>query len=109
MQFLGFANFHLKWIPFFELHASILRDLIYRSPLDDKFPKNSYTSHHNNAFQHLKTAVTSKPILQRYNHNKRCYLKTNFSAKGLGYAICQPDDSPDSLAAMQLEERGGKC
>lgn len=55
-----------------------------------------------------KQTLISKPILQRADIRKRFYLKTDFSAKGLGYALCQPDDSKEAIAAMKAEDKGGE-
>ena len=45
--------------------------------------------------------------LVRYDFTKRFYLKTDFSSKGLGFALCQPDSSPEAIAAMKREDAGG--
>lgn len=47
--------------------------------------------------------------MQRANVTKRFYLKTDFSRVGLGWALCQPDNSEVSLKAMQHEIEGGDC
>ena len=36
-------------------------------------------------------------------------MLTDFSKFGFGYNLCQPEDDPDSLAAMQREMEGGEC
>jgi len=36
-------------------------------------------------------------------------LKTDYSARKIGFALCQPDNSKESLAAMKREDAGGEC
>ena len=57
----------------------------------------------------LKATVLSSPILSRADSSKRFYLKTDFSSLDMGYALCQPDNSAESLAAMDDENNEGKC
>eukprot|EP00978_Attheya_sp_CCMP212_P046596 scaffold400802_cov24-Attheya_sp.AAC.1 len=57
----------------------------------------------------MKSSILSQPILQRADKTKRTYLRTDFSTKGMGYAVLQPSDDPESLAAMKRENEGGPC
>jgi hypothetical protein len=108
MSFIGFAIFYVKWIPYFELKVKPLRELISQHPLDYTF-SNEFTEQCNTAYENVKSHLLSAPILQRANIRKRFYLKTDFSAVGLGFALCQPDDSQQALAAMQREDEGRDC
>eukprot|EP00957_Ditylum_brightwellii_P170188 12955231-Ditylum_brightwellii.AAC.1 len=72
----------MRWIPFFEIKVASLRDLL--------------KSHH------LDHIFTPDP-------KKQFYLKTDFSAKGLGFALCQPDNKKESMDAMIQEIDGGDC
>jgi hypothetical protein len=109
MVFIGFAIFYVRWIPFFELKVQPLRELISTTPLDRPFRFGQYTSVHQYLYDDIKARILSAPILQRADIKKRFYLKTDFSSKGLGFALCQPDDSENALAAMKREDTGGPC
>ena len=109
MSFLGFAMFYNRWIPFFEIKASPLRNLIKAFPIDYTFSKDQFTPKAFKAYNELKANILSKPILQRANIRKRFYLKTDFSSKSLGFALCQPADDKQSMDAMNREINGGEC
>ena len=109
MSFIGFAIFYMKWIPYFELRILPLRNLIKKYHLDHKFKKGEIPPACEKVYKEIKTAILSKPILQRADIKKRFYLKTDFSSAGLGFALCQPDNSPEALAAMHAEDKGGEC
>ena len=50
--------------------------------------------------------MLSDQFMMRFEHRKRLYLHTDFSAISFGYADIQPGDNKDSLAAMK---RGMVC
>jgi hypothetical protein len=60
-------------------------------------------------YNDVKEHILSAPILQRANIRKRFYLKSDFSSKGLEFALCQPDCSPAAIVAMYQEDAGGAC
>jgi hypothetical protein len=68
-----------------------------------------FTKVERDIFESVRDQILSKPILQRASIKTRFYLKTDFSSLGLGFALCQPDDNEESLAAMQREDEGGEC
>eukprot|EP00978_Attheya_sp_CCMP212_P043377 scaffold282055_cov39-Attheya_sp.AAC.1 len=109
MSFIGLSIFYVRWIPYFELKVKPLGELISRHMLDfvftDEF-NDECNDECKRVYEKIKTHILSAPILQRANIRKRFYLKTDFSAVGLGFALCQPDDSPEALAAMQQEDKG---
>jgi hypothetical protein len=109
MTFISFAIFYARWIPFFELKIQPLRKIIASNPLDDTFTSGTFTIEHHNLYGYIKDRILSAPILQRANIKKRFYLKSDFYSKGLGFALCQPDTSPEALAAMHREDAGGAC
>ena len=109
MSFISFGNFYFRWIPFYEIKIRPLRELITKYPLDAKLTEKQYTTHHKDIYNFIKEKLLSSPIVQRANIRKRFYLKTDFSAVGLGFALCQPDDSKESLEAMKREDEGGDC
>ena len=108
-SFLGFVGFYARWIPNFELKALPLRRIIREFNYPDKLTSKMYGQLEKDTFAYLRDAVLEYPILIRANPAKRFYLKTDFSALGMGYVLCQPDDSEEALKAMQEEDAGGKC
>jgi hypothetical protein len=109
MSFIGFAIFYVRWIPYFEIKIQPLRSIILSLPLDVPFRSGDFTSIHQALYKQIQDHLLSAPILQRADIKKRFYLKTDFSSKGLGFALCQPDDLELGLAAMRREDAGGLC
>eukprot|EP00957_Ditylum_brightwellii_P139678 10645407-Ditylum_brightwellii.AAC.1 len=64
---------------------------------------------HVEEYKDIKDSLLSKPILQKVNPKKRFYIKTDFSAKGRGFTLCQPGDDKELLEAMKREVDGGEC
>jgi hypothetical protein len=109
MGFIGFAIFYLRWCPWFEIKIKTMRDSISDHTLDRQLTTSEFGSAAVKSFQCICNNILSKPILQQANINKRLYLKTDFSALGLSFALCQPKDSAESIAAMHREDAGGAC
>jgi hypothetical protein len=106
---IGFAIFYLGWCPWFELKIKPLCAIISEHPLDYKFSEGGFDRTAVSIFQGVRDHIIGKPILQRASIRKRFYLKTGFSSLGLGFALSQPDDTTESLAAMKREDKGGEC
>ena len=51
-------------------------------------------------FHQFKADITSSPCLARYDSNKPCFIKTDWSATGMGFILMQPDDSDASKEAL---------
>jgi hypothetical protein len=109
MAFISLAIFYVCWIPFFEIKIQPLRILILTMPLKQQFWPGQFNSTHQQLYNEVKNCILSAPKLQRAGIKKRFYLKSDFSSKGLGFALCQPDDSEDTIAAMKREDAGGPC
>ena len=109
MSFISFGNFYFHWIPFYELKIKPLREITSKYPLDEKLTEVQFMTTHKEAYNFVKKKLLSYPILQCTNIKKRFYLKTDFSSVGLGFALCQPDDNVESLAAMKREDEEGPC
>ena len=45
----------------------------------------------------------------QFDHRKRLYLRSDYSALSFGYAALQPADEEESLATMDHEMKGGPC
>ena len=109
LAFIGFAIFYLRWLPWFEQEIRPIRATISEFHLDHEYLPGQFPAAAIAAFHSVRKQILSKPILQRADIKKRFYLKTDFSAIGLGFALCQPDNQPESLAAMAREDAGGAC
>jgi hypothetical protein len=77
--------------------------------LDLKFLPGQFNRVHQDLYDDIKKQLLSAPILQRADIKKRFYLKSDFSSLGLGFALCQPDDSTAAISAMKREDAGGPC
>jgi hypothetical protein len=97
------------WCPWFELKIRPLRQTIADYTLDHQFSPEEFNEECVKVFEDIRDHIMVKPILQRANIRKRFYLKTDFSSLGLGFALCQPDDADESIAAMKRENEGGEC
>ena len=104
-KIIGFAQFYSKYIPHFELRVSHLRELTikreYTEPVADL-----WTEECQRAFDDIRNAILSDPCLLRFNHRRLIVLRTDFSAKGFGYVVCQPSNDAASEAA-EIAYRSG--
>jgi hypothetical protein len=82
-----------------------IRELIPDHALDHILTSSEFRTPAIQAFHCIRDYILSKPILQQAN----IFFKTDFSALGLGFDFCQPDDSAESIAAMKRETAGGDC
>jgi hypothetical protein len=48
----------------------------------------------------MKEALTSSPVMARFDSSKPVFLKTDWSASGMGFIRMQPDVSKESLAVI---------
>jgi hypothetical protein len=94
-SFNGFLQFYSKFIPCFELRSTPLRAIMAREYT--KTIGSSWNSEAQNTCDELRKAVLSDPCLRRYDPSKLTILRTDFSAKGFGYVVCQPGDDHVSL------------
>jgi hypothetical protein len=95
-SFVGFLQFYSSFIPHFEVRALPLHKIMtqeYTEPVGDMWTANA-----NSAFEELKNSVLCNSCLRQFNHCKLTMLRTDFSALGLGYIVCQPGDNDCSLA-----------
>ncbi|UYV76766.1 hypothetical protein LAZ67_14001978 [Cordylochernes scorpioides] len=85
-RFLGTINIYNKFIPHY---AQI------RSPLNEPLLKNAPwlgSAKHEQAFQTLKNALISQPVLYIYDPLKPCHLFTDASSLGVAGVLKQPDE-----------------
>jgi hypothetical protein len=103
LGFIGFATFYLGWCPWFELKIKPLHAIISEHPLDYKFSEGDFDAAAVSIFQGVRDHILGKPILQRASIRKRFYLKTDFSSLGLGFALCQPDNTTEYIIRQKQE------
>ncbi|UYV61752.1 K02A2.6-like [Cordylochernes scorpioides] len=85
-RFLGTINIYNKFIPHY---AQI------RAPLNELLLKNAawlWSTKHEQAFQTLKNALISKPVLYIYDRSNPCHLITDASGLGVAGVLKQPDE-----------------
>jgi hypothetical protein len=109
MAFIGFSIFYSRWIEFFEIIITPLQSLITKLTIDHPFTKTEFNKKHSTVYKEIHEKLLSALILQGADIRTRIFLKTDFSSLGLGFALCQPDDSRDTLLAMQREKNGEEC
>ncbi len=95
-SFVGFLHFYSNFIPYFEVRALPLCEIMTREYTEAV--GNMWTAEANSAFEELKNSVLCDPCLCRFDHCKLTMLRTDFSALGFGYVICQPGNDECSLA-----------
>lgn len=105
--FLGFFNFYSIYIPYFEQRATPLRPLAKLEMEADI--TQQITPEIAGAREDPITAILSDPCVAHFNHKKKSYLLTDVSKLGYGYNLCQTNDDPASIAAMEREMAGGEC
>ena len=85
-QFLGLASYYWKFIWSFAKIAHPLHSLTQKDAIFQWSPECQQ------AFQHLKDALISPPVLTYPNFSKSFTLETDASAKGLGAVLSQLQD-----------------
>ena len=107
-SFIGLINFYHQYIPYFEISLKPLRAL-ERKYRRKKIPPEAWTSDLRTLFNDFKELIISSPLLARYNPEKPTFLKTDWSAHGMGWILCQPDDDPHSTEATKILQKTGTC
>ena len=95
-SFVGFLQFYSKFIPNFEIRVEPLRWIMeqeYTEMVGDLWTPDVQAT-----FDDLRESILCDPCLRRFYPNKLTVLRTNFSAKGFGYVVCQLDNDDASLA-----------
>ncbi|MGH7954887.1 MAG: reverse transcriptase family protein, partial [Gloeomargaritales cyanobacterium] len=110
-SFVGLVGFYSKFCPWFEVDLYEFRCLIqkHKHAPGGAIPVADWTAEHRALFAQLKHAVTSSPCLARYDSRLPCFLKTDWSADGMGFVMMQPEDSEAANAAIAKLRSGGDC
>jgi len=92
-QFYGLVNYYRRFIRYFSIIAAPLSSL-FRSEGSDKRKRRPivWGTNHQVAFQRLKAAVTTAPVLIQPNPNKSYTIETDSSDFGNGMALYQEGD-----------------
>ena len=64
------------------------------------YPNHKLDTISNQTFCSCKSNLVTSPLLLSYDNSRSIFLKTDWSAGGIGYILMQLDDSPDYLAAV---------
>ena len=110
-SFLGLASYYRRFIPNFAHIAKCLHQLVgptnvkktkgkrkevtaleEQKKLELTIPKFVWASEHQKAFDALKLALTTAPVLGYPNFEREFILETDASLRGLGAVLSQVDD-----------------
>lgn len=101
-SFLGLASYYRKFIQNFSQIASPMNKLV------KKHEPYIWTEEQERAFQNLKQALISQPVIRHPDFNKTFYLMTDGSKKGFGAVLSQKDeDGKDYVIAYASQSIGG--
>jgi hypothetical protein len=95
-SFVGFLQFYSKFIPKFEIRVEPLQCIMehnYTKALGEMWTPEAQIT-----FDNLWGSILCDPCLWRFDPRKLTILRTDFSSKGFGYVVCQPNDDNASLA-----------
>ena len=107
-SFIGLVVFYFHYAPYLEIRIKPFRSMIkqyFRKPI----PPLAWTQELIQLFNDIKLCIISSPVLARYNPDKPTFLKTDWSAEGMGWILMQPADDSISVAATKTLLSGGKC
>jgi hypothetical protein len=88
-KFIGFAQFHSKYIHNFELRISPLQALTNKQEYTEPVAV-IWTNRCQRSFDNVREAIISDPCLLRFNHWGFIIHHTDFSSQGFGYVVYQP-------------------
>ena len=97
---IGFLNFYRRFIPGFAQKAAPITDLTSKSAPN----KVVWKQEHQKAFEELKQAITSFPVLRNPDFEKMFYLQTDSSNRGIGAVLLQVFDGK-KMPIMYLSKK----
>lgn len=108
-SFLGFASYYRRFVPGFAQTAAPLHQLAAEISEKGKKKKGTISSEHwegecQRAFDDLRTALTSAPVLAYPDYTKPFIVETDASDKGLGAVLSQKQDG--KLRVIAYASRG---
>ena len=106
LSFIGVCSFYSNYVLWFENNIKLLSCLqrfCHRQPL----PILAWSPLLIDSFESCKDHLITSPLLLRYDSSKPFFLKPDWSDGGMEYILMQPDNSPESLAAiLHIESTG---
>ena len=105
--FLGLTCYYRKFIPNYSSVAAPLSDLTKKSQPNQV----NWTIECTTAFEELKQALCSSPVLVSPDWNKQFILQTDASERGVGAVLCQlseGEDKPVAYFSRKLLQREQK-
>ncbi|GFO40412.1 Zinc finger protein [Plakobranchus ocellatus] len=105
--FLGLVGYYKEFVPNFAAVSAPLSDLVCKGQPNIV----NWDDSQERAYNSLKVAVTSKPVLQLPDVNKKFFLRTDASDRGLGAALMQENEGtlfPVAYASKKLTDRERK-
>lgn len=114
---IGFFGFYQQWIPYYEDKVHRWREYKKEAPppnahIQDqmRYMRSRWTREDDELLASLGNEIKRHPIRKRPNFGRRFYLKTDWSSRSMGYALCQPDEEDlEVRQAEEEEDRGGPC
>jgi hypothetical protein len=108
ISFIGLLTFYVVYCPWFEIRVKPLRAL-ERAYHRKAIPSIEWTPPLRELWEELKVGITSSPCIARYDATLPCFLKTDWSANGMGWVLMQPDNSAASTEALAKLYATGEC
>ncbi|GFO41204.1 Zinc finger protein [Plakobranchus ocellatus] len=105
--FLGLVGYYKEFVPNFAAVSAPLSDLVRKGQPNIV----NWGDSQERAYNSLKVAVTSKPVLQLPDVNKKFVLRTDASDRGLSAALMQENEGtlfPVAYASKKLTDRERK-
>ena len=99
-SFTGLITFYGRFIPWHEIHIQPLRSL-ERHHRRKPIPPSAWTAPLRHCWEQAKLSVLRDPLLRRFDPGLPSFLKTDWSARGMGFILMQPADDDASRAALE--------
>jgi hypothetical protein len=105
LSFISLCSFYQCYVPWFEVGIKEMRCMV-RTYSRRAIPDADWTDDRTDLFASMKLALTSSPLLARFDSSKPVFLETDWSAAGMGFILMQPDGSEVSMKAMATLKAG---
>ena len=114
---IGLFGFYSKHLALYEPRIAPWRSILAQQPKPGELTKveecrrvsELWSNEDEVILRDLKVDILKGPTLARPNHNRRFYLKSDWSKDKMGAVLLQADDSPQAIKAEAEECAGGKC
>lgn len=97
LRFVSFCNYYRRFVPNFAKIVKPLNDLLKNNVVFE------WTDKCQNAFEQLKIALTTKPVLEFPDFSREFILQTDFSAVSLGAILMNNNGHPVAYASRGLK------